>query len=114
MFLLCRRRFQRPRFGAQFAQALIEDCSGCAMFTPEQIKFAEKRDEMENKPGNDNTTMTEIANVLLDHGALERNALSYDAHFSGIDNGYQTQEDILSARHKENLSFQEWTAKYHQ
>jgi hypothetical protein len=24
MFLLCRRRLQRPRFGAQFAQALIE------------------------------------------------------------------------------------------
>jgi hypothetical protein len=24
MFLLCGRRFQRPRFGAQFAQALIE------------------------------------------------------------------------------------------
>ena len=27
MFLLCSRRFQRPRFGAQFAQALIESHS---------------------------------------------------------------------------------------
>lgn len=67
---------------------------------------------MEKKPAN--TTMTEIADVLLDHSSLQGNTLSGDAHFSGIDNGYQTQEDILSARHKENLSFQEWTAKYHQ
>lgn len=82
------------------------------MFTPEYIKFAEKRDEMEKKPTN--TTMTEIADVLLDHGSLQGNALNCNAHFSGIDNEYRTQEDILPARHKENLSFQEWTAKYHQ
>lgn len=61
-----------------------------------------------------NTTMTEIADVLLDHDTHQGKALSRNAHFSGIDNGYQTQEDILSARHKENLPFQEWTAKYHQ
>ncbi len=84
------------------------------MFTPEQIKIAEKRDEMEKKPGKDNTTMTEIADVLIGHAPLAKNDLSHDAHFSGIDNGYQTQEDIMSARHKENLPFQEWTAKYHQ
>lgn len=81
------------------------------MLLSKGTKFAEKRDEMEKKP---NTTMTEIADVLLDHSSLQGKALNCDAHFSGIDNGYQTQEDILSARHKENLPFQEWTAKYHQ
>jgi len=69
---------------------------------------------MKKKSGRDNTTMTEIAQVLLSHESLKGSATGEDAHFSGIDNGYQTQEDILSARHQEHLSFQEWTAKYHQ
>jgi hypothetical protein len=80
------------------------------MSTP-KIKFAEKRDGMEKK--NTNTTMTEIADVLLDQGSYHQNAKK-DAHFSGVDNGYQTKQDIMTARHKESLPFQEWTAKYHQ
>lgn len=60
-----------------------------------------------------NTTMTEIADVLLDQGSHHRNTID-DAHFSGVDSGYRTKQDIMTARHKENLPFQEWTAKYHQ
>ncbi|MBP7175726.1 MAG: hypothetical protein KBA53_05845 [Thermoclostridium sp.] len=69
---------------------------------------------MKKKSNKENTTMIEIANVLLDHDSLQKNALEQDAHLNGLDNEYSTQEDIMSARRKENLSFQEWTAKYHQ
>lgn len=79
-----------------------------------KTKFAEKRDDMKKKTGKGNTTMTEIANVLLDHDTVQTNTIEHNAHFNGLDNGDQTQEDIMSARHKEKLSFQEWTAKYHQ
>lgn len=72
-------------------------------------------------PEKGNTSITDIANVLLDpatnsaHQSLNSvNPLNYDSHFSGMDNGYQSEEDIKSSRHKENLPFQEWTAKYHQ
>lgn len=65
-------------------------------------------------PRKDDTTMTEMADVLLDPEMHQENALNQDAHFSGIDNGYQSENDILSSRHKEKLSFQDWTAKYHQ
>ena len=74
---------------------------------------------MAHVPGKDNTSISEIANVMLDPKgnqpyANHLNSLNDNAHFSGVDNGYQSPEDIRNSRGREHLSFQEWTAKYHQ
>ncbi|NLN65456.1 MAG: hypothetical protein GX144_08635 [Clostridiaceae bacterium] len=71
---------------------------------------------MAEKPGKDNTTMNEIADVLLDPDSVQRkNAFSNEAQFRGMNNRYQAEEEERqSGRHRENLAFQEWTAKYHQ
>lgn len=69
---------------------------------------------MDNRHDRDNTSITDIANVMLDSEKNNVDPLKYDAHFSGIDNGYQSLEDIKRSRGKEDLPFQEWTAKYHQ
>lgn len=91
---------------------------------------------MGNDRKQDNTSITDITDVMLDPEKNEKtnntytinnqnnnsntkninniDPLKYDAHFSGMNNGYQSLEDIESSRGEENLSFYEWTAKYHQ
>lgn len=64
---------------------------------------------MAKKPKKENTTMTEIANVLIEPSSIQGSTSgNYFAHFNETDDGNKT------GRHKEKLPFQEWTAKYHQ
>ncbi len=69
---------------------------------------------MNRTPDKDNTGIMDIDNVMLDPSESYGNALKHDSHLRGNGNGNQSMEDIKSGKTKENLSFQEWTAKYHQ
>lgn len=69
---------------------------------------------MNRTPDKDNTSITDIANVMLEPSESYENALKHDSHLKVIGNVNQSMEDIKSSRANENLSFQEWTAKYHQ
>jgi len=67
---------------------------------------------MKRTPDKDDTSITDIANVLLDPSA--NNKSTRNVRFSKTDNGHQSMENSKIGEENENLPFQEWTAKYRQ
>jgi hypothetical protein len=95
---------------------------------------AGKRVNMSKKLRNGDTSLSGLTNIMLDpaknssfgednsnmnnfshsYSTSIIDPLKHDAHFASMNRGYQSYQDIKKGRGVENLSFQEWTEKYHQ